>query len=274
MTNPTLWNQVFVWPIVNTLIALYDAFLWLKIPGAMGFAIIGLTILIRLLLYPLMAKQLSSTRKMANLKPKLDELSNRHKDDKTKLQQAQLALYKEHGINPASGCLPMLAQFPLLIALYSVFNQILSSSNHAETIAAINAIVYHPILKISTLDVSFFGTDLLVKPSQWQEKGIWLLSIPVITAALQWYQSKLMTQQSQSQKVEEKTKQKALEKKSDKDTKQDMAQDMQKQMAIITPLMFGMFAFQFPLGLSLYWNTFGIFGIMQQLKINKSTHMA
>ena len=117
MTNPNLWNQLLVWPILNVLIALYKGFEFLHIPGPLGFAVIGITLVVRLVLYPLMAAQLRSARKMAKLKPHMDALSVKHKGDKQALSQAQMALYKEHGINPAAGCLPLLIQMPVLIAL-------------------------------------------------------------------------------------------------------------------------------------------------------------
>lgn len=261
MTNPTFWNQFLVWPILNLLMAFYKLFEFFHIPGPLGFAIILLTLVIRLILYPLMAAQLKSAKKMASLKPHLDALSAKHKDDKQKLQQAQMALYKEHGVNPAAGCLPSLIQLPVLIALYSVFNQVLANGNLAKVIADINTVVYSPIMRIQTLDLTFFGTNLAVKPSEWQTAGWWLLSIPLITAALQWYQTKLMMPPTIDVT--------AHDHKDEKEKKNDTASEMQKQMAMITPIMFGYFAFQFPVGLALYWNIFGVFGIMQQLIINK-----
>ena len=150
------WNILLVNPILNVLIALYKGFEFLHIPGPLGFAVIGLTIIIRLILYPLMQAQLKSARKMQNLKPHLDALNVKHKNDKQALQQAQLALYKEHGVNPAAGCLPLLIQMPVLIALYNVFYQVLNNGNLAVEIEKINAIVYHPALKITNLDLSFF----------------------------------------------------------------------------------------------------------------------
>lgn len=263
MTNPTLWNQVFIWPIVNVLVALYKLFEWLHVPGSLGFAVIGLTVLIRFLLYPLMAAQMKSAKKMADLKPHLDVLTAKHKDDKKALQQAQLDLYKQHGVNPAAGCLPLLIQMPVLIALYNVFYQVLQNGNLEKLLSDINQVLYVPALKLTTLDLSFFGTNLGVKPSQWQTHGWWLLAIPIITAGLQWWQSKLMLPQSPITNTQSPVK---VEKTDDK-KKDDMA-DMQKQMAMITPIMFGMFAYQFPLGLALYWNVFGLFGIMQQLRVN------
>jgi YidC/Oxa1 family membrane protein insertase len=262
MNNPNLWNQLLVWPILNVLIGLYKLFEFLHIPGPLGFAVIGLTLIIRLLLYPLMAAQLRSAKKMAKIKPHMDALSVKHKGDKAALQQAQMALYKEHGVNPAAGCLPLLIQMPVLIALYNVFYQVLNNGNLTKVMTDINNIVYLPAFKITNLDLNFFGMNLAVKPSQFATHGYFLLLVPLITAALQYWQTKLMMPSSVS------TDAKALVDKKASEGKQDMAGDMQKQMAIITPIMFGYFAYQFPLGLALYWNIFGLFGIMQQLRVN------
>ncbi len=266
MTDPTIWNQFLVWPILNLLVAFYKVMEWLHIPGPMGFAIILLTLTIRLLLYPLMQAQLKSAKKMSALKPHLDALNAKHKDNKTALQQAQLALYKEHGVNPAAGCLPSLLQLPVLFALYGVFYQVLGNGNLGKLVEEINHIVYMPMLQLTNLDLTFFGTNLAVKPSQWQTHGWWLLSIPLITAGLQWYQTKLMTpiNTNLTNPTNKKTKNTKEEKKPE-----DTAAEMQKQMTIIMPIMFGYFALQFPVGLALYWNVFGVFGIIQQLAVNR-----
>lgn len=269
MTSPNLWNQILVWPILNLLVVFYKVFEFLHIPGPLGFAIILMTIAIRLLLYPLMHAQLKSARKMAQLKPHLDALSTKHKNDKQALQQAQLALYKEHGVNPAAGCLPLLIQMPVLIALYNVFYQVLNNGNLAKVVSEINQVLYLPSLKLSSLDPTFLGVNLGIHPGQWQTHGWWLLSVPVVTAVLQWYQSKLMVPTSPAVALvpkDEEGEKKAADRKSE-----DTAAEMQKQMMLITPIMFGFFAFQFPLGLSLYWNIFSVFGILQQLQVNKQT---
>jgi len=267
MTNPTIWNQLLVWPIINLLMVFYKLFEWLHVPGPLGFAVIGLTIAIRLLLYPLMAAQMKSAKQMQQLKPHLDALNVKHKDDKKALQQAQLDLYKQHGINPAAGCLPLLIQMPVLIALYNVFYQVLQNGNITKLTTDLNHVVYAPWLRIASLNLSFFGINLGIKPSQWQSHGWWLLAIPVITAGLQWWQSRLMM----PVQTADSSKQITVKKNEEKEEKkpEDTAAEMQKQMAMITPVMFGMFAYQFPLGLALYWNVFGLFGIMQQIKINK-----
>ena len=263
----TFWNQFFVWPIINLLMVFYKAFELMHVPGPLGFAVVALTITIRLLLYPLTRAQLRSAKQMAALKPHLDALTSKHKDNKSGLQQAQMDLYKEHGVNPAAGCLPLLIQMPVLIALYNVFNQVLSSGNMETLVSNLNTVVYTSALRIQSLDLSFFGMSLGVKPSDWQTQGVWLLAIPIVTAGLQFWQSKLMMPQVapvDAKHVVIKAKDGKAEV-----PKVDTAMEMQKQMMIITPIMFGMFAFQFPLGLSLYWNVFGLFGIMQQLRVNK-----
>lgn len=264
MTNPTLWNQLLVWPITNLLMVFYKLSEILHLPGPLGFAIIFLTISIRLLLYPLMNKQLQSSKQMTNLKPHLDALSEKHKNDKQALQQAQLALYKEHGVNPAAGCLPSLIQLPILFALYNVFFQILGAKDINAFVNEINAILYIPFLHVQSLDITFFGLNLAIKPGDWQQYGWWLLLIPLITALLQWVQTQIMLPKKKEEKSvnHEKTKE---------GTKKDDMADMQRQMAIITPIMFGFFALQLPIGLALYWNVFGLFGIMQQLQVNKNT---
>ncbi|MCX6794077.1 MAG: YidC/Oxa1 family membrane protein insertase, partial [Candidatus Gottesmanbacteria bacterium] len=192
MNNPNLWNQILVWPILNVLVAFYKFFEFLHIPGPLGFAVIGLTLIIRLLLYPLMAAQLRSAKKMAKIKPHMDALAAKHKGDKQALQAAQMALYKEHGVNPAAGCLPLLIQMPVLIALYNVFYQVLNNGNLSKIISEINQVVYLPVFKITNLDLNFFGINLAVKPSQFQTHGYLLLLVPVITGALQWWQTRLM----------------------------------------------------------------------------------
>ncbi|MFH0750196.1 MAG: YidC/Oxa1 family membrane protein insertase [Candidatus Gottesmanbacteria bacterium] len=261
MTNPNLWNQLLVWPITNLLVVFYKFCEWLNIPGPLGFAIILLTVVVRFALYPLMHAQLKSAKKMADMKPHLDVLSLKHKGDKQALQQAQLALYKEHGVNPAAGCLPTLVQFPILIALYNVFYQVLGNGNATKMMEEINAIVYNPALQLKALDVTFIGVNLGIKPSDWQKYGWWLLLVPLITALLQLYQSKLMTPKS-APKL-------AITEGKEGEKKSDTMADMQKQMMFITPIMFGFFAFQLPIGLSLYWNIFGLFGIIQQIQVNK-----
>lgn len=263
MNNPTIFNQLLIWPFLNLLLVFYKFFEIARVPGAFGWAIIALTVTIRGLLQPMTKRQMESARKMQMLKPHLDEINKKHKGDKKKTQEEQMKLYKEHGINPAAGCLPLLLSFPILIALYQVFIQVLSGELQ-QTIDQINSIVYFPFLHIETLDLSFFGLNLAHKPSQWGEHGWWLLAIPVITGILQWYQMKSMSPSPKPAPKKE-------PKKGDAKTQPDMAADMQKQMAYIFPFMIGYAAYNFPIGLALYWNTYSLLTIWGQRKVQPAT---
>lgn len=262
-----IFNSLVLIPILNILMALYNLLLSLKVPGALGFSLILLTVLIRIVLYPLTNAQLKNAQQLSKLKPQLDKLGQQYKNDKQQLHAEQLKLYKQSGVNPTAGCLPLLLQMPILIGLYNLFFQILTNSQIDAVIESINKAVYFPILKISTLDLSFFGLSLTHKPSEWQKVGWWFLLIPVITAALQYWQTKMMIPAAQSNS---KTAVEKIQKVEDgKKKEEDMGAMMQKQMGIMMPLMIGFFAYSFPLGLSLYWNTFTIFGIIQQHQLNK-----
>ena len=94
---------------------------WLNVLiGNMGWAIIGLTLLIKTLLFPLAYKSFVSMAKMKNLQPEMEKIKERAGDDRQNLQQEMMALYKKEKVNPASGCLPILLQIPIFISLYKV----------------------------------------------------------------------------------------------------------------------------------------------------------
>ena len=86
-----------------------------------GYVLLLFSVLIKILVYPLTNKSLNSTRKMQAIQPLLNELKEKYKNDQKKFAQAQMGLFKEHGVNPLSGCVPVLLQMPLLFALFTVF---------------------------------------------------------------------------------------------------------------------------------------------------------
>ena len=86
-----------------------------------GFVLIVFSVFIKILVYPLTHKSYVSTKKMQAIQPMLNDLREKHKNDQRKFAQAQMALFKEHGVNPLSGCVPILLQMPLLFALFTVF---------------------------------------------------------------------------------------------------------------------------------------------------------
>lgn len=256
-----IFNLVFLGPVINLLVVILHGLESLHIPGALGFSIIILTILIRLLVWPFMATQLKSARKMAELKPQLDELKKKHKDDKQGMAAAQMALYKEHGVNPAGGCVPSLIQIPIIIALYQ---SILAFFGDGQGLDRVNSLLYLPSWKLSSPpDLHFLGINLATKPSQFAADGALLLLIPVITAVLQLFQSKMMAVAPIKEYPSDSPKEKK-----EKEGAEDSMAAVQSQMLYMMPVMVGYFAFQFPVGLALYWNTFTILGIIQQHRIS------
>lgn len=255
-----IFNTLFLAPIINIMVLFIHAFNAIGIPGSLGLSIIALTAVIKLLIWPFMTAQLRSTRKMMDLKPHLDKLKEKHKGDKQKFSQAQMALFKEHGVNPAAGCLPALIQMPVFIALYQV---IFAFFDMTSGLNRINDLTYSFVPDLAQMpSPQFLGIDLSHKPSDFGQYGWALLLIPVVTAALQFVQSKMMTPRP----VKKYPSDSSVEKK-EKENKGDMASAMQNQMLYLLPLMIGFFAYGFPAGLALYWNTFTIFGIIQQYKI-------
>lgn len=256
-----IFNLVFFGPVINILVLIFQGLSVLHIPGALGFAIIALTILIRILVWPFMSSQIKATKKMADLKPHLDELKERHKDDKQALAQAQMALYKEHGVNPAGGCLPALIQIPVFIALYqSIINILPGAGGHIDRI---NSLLYFPQLRLpQALDPNFLGLNLGLKPSQFTSHGVFLLLVPLVTAGLTFVQSKMTMPAPIKHHRDEppnETKQ--------KETTEEAMGAVQSQMVYLMPVMIGYFAFSFPIGLAIYWNTYTIAGIIQQYKL-------
>ena len=205
---------------------------------------------------------------MQELKPHLDNLSSKHKDDKKQLQTEQLKLYQQHGINPTSGCLVMIIQLPVFIALYNTLNLFLLNGHAEKTIIAINKVLYFSAFKIESVNSWFFGLDLVKSPKL---AGTWYyLLIPLITGILQYFQAQTsMPSTSSTSPVVQTGK--------DKDKKPDSQGDFQKamstQMKYMFPLMIGWFSYSLPIGLALYWNIFSIMGIMQYRKVNNKSQI-
>lgn len=270
-----IFNTIFFLPILNLLVGFYKLFLFIKIPGALGFAIIALTIAIRLLFQPFFQKQIETAKKMQELKPHLDNLSEKHKNDKKQLQAEQLKLYQQHGINPTSGCLVMIIQMPIFIALYQALYEPFKHGGLKTAAIEINKKLYPsfvPFLKIISIDPWFLGFNLAISPKQ---AGVWYyLLIPLVTGILQYFQAQASMPQAPAKASEVKQ---ATDNKQDKDKKKNDQGDFQKamntQMKYMFPLMIGYFSYTLPVGLALYWNIFSIMGIMQYKKVNNKSQL-
>lgn len=234
-----IWNFLFDRPILNSLIFLY------KILGNnFGLAIITLTLGIRTALIPLILPSLRSARVLRDLQPELDKLKKKYKD-KRKLQEEQLKLYREHGVNPAAGCLPYLLQFLILIALYRVFIHFIQTG-----------MVDNTEVKMDFLWLNLAQPDVFIIPVM---KNLKLPGLFIISAALaQLFLSKLTMPAVKAAQI----KAKETEEKSD-----DMAAIMQKQMIFVMPLMTILVGMNLPSGLALYWLVTTVFSIFQQYLI-------
>ncbi|MDE2025302.1 MAG: YidC/Oxa1 family membrane protein insertase [Patescibacteria group bacterium] len=268
------YTNILYLPILNVLIAIYHVLTFLHLANALGLAIILLTVVIRIIVYPLTGAQLRTSQKMQKLTPHLNKLKEKHKDDAKTLQAETMKLYKEHGVNPAAGCLPALIQLPVIWGLYGVLQHVVNT-NPVKLLGEINKVVYLPALKLTTpINTHFFGLPLGVAPSKLLGTvGVLILLFPIVTGLLQFLQSKMMFQvfEEKLQAVEKdakKTKEKALIKEVKKED--DFSSAMQTQSMYILPIMIGFFSWSLPLGLSLYWNTFTIFGIIQQYEISRN----
>lgn len=226
-----LFNEVLYRPLFNGLIFLYNI-----IPGHdFGIAIIVLTLIIRAILYPVSQKTIKSQKALQDLQPKIKEVQQKYKEDKGKQGRALMELYKTHKINPASGCLPILIQFPILIALFSVFRTGLDPAK----LNGLYSFVAHP----GTINHFFLGLIDLAQRN---------LILAILAGLAQFVQSKMMTASQPTA-----------------GTGTDFASMMSKQMLYLFPILTIFIAAKLPAGLALYWMTITIFGIVQQYFVLK-----
>lgn len=264
-----LFNEILVRPIVTSLVAVYQILFYLHIPYALGFSIILLTVIIKILLYPLTASYLKTAKKMQAVAPHVSRLKEKHKGDNMRIQQETMKLYKEHGVNPAAGCLPSLLQIPIIWALYTVLQKIVMLKPQ-EIVSEVNKLIFSfdGIRLASPWDQYFFGIPLGKNPSDIISTMPIIMAIPVITGVLQLIQSKMIMPASEDSKIKKIEEQKQNQKKDEKKSvEEDFSKAFQTQSLYIFPAMIAFFSYTFPIGISLYWNTQTLFAILQQYKI-------
>jgi len=257
-----VWFSLFYQPLVNALIFFYNL-----LGGNLGWAIIGLTIAIRLVLTPLTLPSLKSAQKLKNLQPELNKLKEKFGQDKQVWAKKQLEFYRQNGVNPAAGCLPQIVQIVILIALFQAFSQVLNQNgNIVETL---NGVLY-PLLRLpaDAMINTRFAYLNLTQPDLFAIPAINLFGfvldkLPgiflIASAVAQFLSSKLMMPVVAKEKaVAAKTKEPA----------DDMAAAMQQQMLYLMPIMTLFIGFKFASGLVLYWLTFSLVMLVQQLWLN------
>jgi YidC/Oxa1 family membrane protein insertase len=195
------------------------------------FSIVMLTVAVRILLIPLTVKQVKSTRVMQELAPEIKKLQAKHKNDKTKLNEEMMALYKERGFNPMAGCWPLLAQMPFFFALYQV--------------------IYRPVIAGGPnvlLGKTFFGVPL---EQHWLQLQGWdkIFSAAGLTILTLTTAMAVTTFISQRQLMNKQTAQ---------------VNPQQQMLMKIMPLMFFVFAINVPLAVIIYWVTTNFWSVGQQ----------
>ncbi len=253
--------NLLIAPFVNVLFACYY---WL---GNFGWAIIAVTVLLRVLLFPLIWPSLKSAKKIKEVQPKLNKLKEKYGSDKQALARAQMELYKVEGINPLSGCLPQILQIVVLLLFFSAFNLVSGFSGGKGSVEQINAQLI-PSFKISegfNFNLAFLGSDLSLTPSKSFSKGIgidFIMSAILLlgSGVLQFLAAKMMMPNLKVDKnIVEKT----------KDKEDDMMSAMRTQSLYMMPAMTIFIGWNFALGLLLYWFTTSLLTVGQQLLVNR-----
>lgn len=238
-----VFDVVLVRPLFNLLVFLYDT-----IPGSdMGVAIILLTLIIKFFLWPFMNSSLKSQKAMQELQPKIEELKQKHKDDKEALAKAMMTLYQQEKVNPLSSCLPLLIQFPILIALY----QVLLKGFDPSALSMLYSFVPNP----GEIQKFFFGIVDLSVPSLW---------LAVLAGVFQFFQSRMLIMKRPPKQV------------SDSPGAKDetMLAAMNKSMLYFMPVMTVVIGASLPGGLALYWVTVTVFSIVQQMVVFRKKRLA
>lgn len=232
-----LYQVICYQPILNLLAFLYNN------TADLGIAIILLTVVIKLALWPLSQKAIKSQTELQAIQPKIDELKKKYADNKAELGKATMDLYKEHQINPLSSCLPLLIQLPFLFAVFRVLRVGLQEDL---------GLVYSFLTKPTNFHTLSFGFMDLSKP---------VIYLAVLAGVAQFIQSKMMLSKQKKANI----------KQENASTEESMTNIMNKQMTYIFPIMTVVFGLSLPGGLTLYWFMFTALTILQQFVVLKTT---
>ncbi len=224
-----IFTTIFYQPILNLLVYLYNTVSF----HDLGLAIIFLTVILKLLLWPLGRSAIKSQKSLQDLQPKIDELKKKY-TDKAELSKATMDLYKDNKVNPFSSCLPLLIQLPFLIAVYRVFQDGVNNKL---------GYVYSFIVRPETINLISFGFLDLGKPN---------IPLAVLAGLAQFWQAKMMI-----------TKKPAIKTEGSKD--ENMAAIMNKQMLYFMPAITIFIGISLPGGLTLYWFVLTLVTVLQQL---------
>ncbi len=242
-----IWNAVIITPFMNVLLLIYSI-VWQNF----GIAIILFTILIRIITHPLMVQQIKGTQGMQELQKneKWLAIQEKYKNDKEKLAQEQMALYKELGINPFGSCLPMLIQFPIIIGLYQVVIQAMAAT--PLDLMRLVGHIYPGFLNtnaIVPLNNQFLWMNL-GQPERVYVFGFGIPVLAILVVITTYLQSKLLTPPTTNPN--------------------DQSAQMTGMMNLYMPIFMGWLAWTLASGLSLYFVVSNLFGILQYALLGKA----
>lgn len=247
--NP--WNDLIINPMVNTLLGIYQILSQFFGPEHMfGLAIIFFTILIRLITYPLSLQQIKGAQGMQEMQKskKWQDIQKKYKNDREKLAQEQMELYKEMGVNPFGSCLPTIIQFPIIIGLYQAIIRALAVTPVQLLDLSTHFYPFIDAARLIPLNNRFLWMDL-AQPERLVMFGFGVPVLAIVVVITTYLQSKLMTPATAQ-------------------PGQQGAQ-MTQAMNLYMPLLMGWLAYSFSSGLALYFVVSNVIGILQYAAMGK-----
>ena len=242
-----MWD-IILNPMVTLLALMYSVF-----GNNVIIAIVVLTVIIRMAMYPLLAKQQESSKAMQELQPRLKKLQEKYKDDREKLAQEQMKLYQEHGINPFAGCLPLFIQFPIFIALYQAIFFALASTPF-QLVDLSERLMIPGLDGLIPLQNVWLGMRLTEAPTP-PSNPVYALALPLLVMVTTYIQFKVSQAQMGASKP--------ADSKEDDGSMASQMQNMSQSMGTIMPIMFGFISLSLSVGLAVYFITSNLVGIAQ-----------
>ncbi|MBN1564095.1 MAG: membrane protein insertase YidC [Anaerolineae bacterium] len=237
--------DIVINPFITILLFLYQI-----LGGNVVLSIVVFTILVRLATYPLTHKQQQSTKAMQELQPELKKLQEKYKNDRERMAQAQMELYREYGVNPLAGCLPLIIQLPILLGLYRAIVATLAAT--PLQLLNLSGRLWVPDLSsVVPLENKFLWLNLAMPDP--------LYVLPILVVATTFLQQKLLMPTTSSNNNQNGSGNETA----------DQAAQMTKNMMYFMPLMFGFFALSFASGLSIYFIASNLIGIGQYALMGK-----
>ena len=227
------YNTFFFVPIYNLLITLFNVLPW----ADAGIVVIILTVLVRLIIFPLSKKAILTQVKMAEIGPALAEIKEKHKNKTEEQAKQTLALYREKGVNPFSGIFVIIIQIPIILALYQIFL-------HFPEVNAV--ILYSFVNAPDYINTNFLGLLDIAQKS---------MIIAFLAAVTTFFQFKI------SMKSQSKPKGNSFG--------DNLTRSMQMQMKYIFPIIVFFISYSISGAIALYWLTTNLFSIGQEIFIRK-----